>query len=792
MREMMKVPGIWERIETVFHAALELEPAARGAYLAEACAGDEELRREVESLLAYENETAGFIQKPALEVAANALAADAREADQPKTVSQQIGAYRIIEPLGKGGMGEVYLAFDPRLGRKVAIKLLPAEFTADADRVRRFEQEARAASALNHPNIITIHEIGQASPEECGARYIVEEYVEGETLRQRMVSAPQKRIEPSEAIDIALQIAAALSAAHEAGIAHRDIKPENVMVRRDGIVKVLDFGLAKLTEPSAPAVDTQAPTMAASTETGVVMGTPQYMSPEQARGLKVDERTDVFSFGVMLYEMVAGRKPFEGDTVSDVIAAILKTEPLSLASCWAEAPDELQWIVSKTLRKDREERYQTFRELLSDLNDLKQELEVQVKPERSASTEGKKTTGAASSAAMIISGNERRRNGLLLVAGALIVTIAALAYFRFVNNRAPAIDSAEKLRPQATGDQQRGARRYTDNTEAWQLCLKGNYYANRQSGEGFKKAIEHFRQALNLDPNYAPAWVGLAETYAWTGALMGTLPPNDAFPKVKAAAQKALELDETLAEAHTSLAFYLFFYERNWAEAEREFKRALELNPNYPVAHRWYARYLTAMGRHDEAIAEIKRAVELDPLSLNDNSIAAWILREARRYDQAIEQYRKTIEMDPNYRPAHSELGWAYLHKGMRQEAIAEFQKAIELAGISLEPGAMKIRIGYGPVGGLAYSYGVAGNRGEALRLVEELKRLAAQSYVSPYTIALGYIGLGDKEQAFAWLGKACEQRDGWLVFLKVGPHYDPLRSDPRFDDLLRCMNLAQ
>ncbi len=780
----MKAPEKWKQVEELFNAALELEPAAREPFLVEACAGDEELRREVESLLAYEDKTAGFIQKPALEVAANALAADAREADQPKTISQQIGAYRIIELLGKGGMGEVYLAIDPRLGRRVAIKLLPTEFTADAERVRRFEQEARAASALNHPNIITIHEIGQAD----GAQYIVEEYVDGETLRQRM---NRERMTLTEVLDVAIQIAAALAAAHEAGIIHRDIKPENVMARRDGIVKVLDFGLAKLTEPSAPAVDTQASTIAASTETGMAMGTPRYMSPEQARGEKLDARTDIFSLGVMLYEMVAGRPPFTGATASEVIAAILRDSPPPLADHAIEAPRELERIVNNALRKNREERYQTVGELFSDLKDLKQELELQARVEQPASTEGKKTARAASGAAMIISGNERKRKGVLLVAGALIVTIAALAYFQFVNNRAPAIDSAEKPRPQATGDQQRAARRYTDNTEAWQLCLKGNYYANRQSGEGFTKAIEHFRQALNLDPNYAPAWVGLAETYAWTGALMGTLPPNDAFPKVKAAAQKALELDETLAEAHTSLAFYLFFYERNWTEAEREFKRALELNPNYPVAHRWYARYLSAMGRHDEAIAEIKKAVELDPLSLNDNSIAAWILRSARRYDQAIEQYRKTIEMDPNFRPAHSELGWAYLHKGMRQEAIAEFQKAVELAGISLQPGAMKIKVGYGPVGGLAYAYGVAGNRDEALRLVEELKRLAAQSYVSPYTIALGYIGLGDKEQAFAWLGKACEQRDGWLVFLKVGPHYDPLRSDPRFDDLLRCVGFA-
>src|SRR5262245_55317564 len=297
----------WEQIERLYHAALERGTDAREAFLDEACAGDEALRSEVAGLLACDVPSDSFIRSPAIEIAARALADEPliEASNEPMgnlIAGSQIGAYQLLSPLGRGGMGEVYLALDTRLGRKVALKLLPAEFTADDVRVRRFAQEARAASALNHPNIITIHEIGETATESGSLRYIVTEYVDGETLRQRTARAPRQRIEPPEAIDIALQVAAALSAAHEAGIMHRDIKPENVMARRDGIVKVLDFGLAKLTEPAAREIDTQAPTLqrVTSTESGVVIGTPRYMSPEQARGEKLDARTDIFSLGVML------------------------------------------------------------------------------------------------------------------------------------------------------------------------------------------------------------------------------------------------------------------------------------------------------------------------------------------------------------------------------------------------------------------------------------------------------------------------------------------------------------
>src|SRR5262245_46390095 len=371
-------PERWKQIERIYHAALELEPDARGTFLVQACAGDEDLRREVTSLLNYDDSSAGFIQSPLLEAAASELADQPLSGvqTQPLAGPPQIGGYRLLSPLGRGGMGEVHLALDTRLNRKVAIKLLPVEFTSDAGRVRRFEQEARAASALNHPNIITIHEIGETE----STLYIITEYVEGATLRQRMNAAPQQRMKLSEAIETAAQVAAALAAAHEAGIVHRDIKPENVMARRDGIVKVLDFGLAKLTEAQAAPVDSQASTVEKlSTEDGVVMGTPRYMSPEQARGEKVDARTDIFSLGVMLYEMVTGRAPFVGATTSEVIAAILRDSPPPLAEYAPEAPAALERIVSQALRKDRAERYQSASDLLADLKAVKQRIELESK-----------------------------------------------------------------------------------------------------------------------------------------------------------------------------------------------------------------------------------------------------------------------------------------------------------------------------------------------------------------------------------------------------------------------------
>ncbi|MCI0389598.1 MAG: serine/threonine protein kinase [Acidobacteria bacterium] len=366
-----------KKLDALFHEALELQGEAREAHLARACGDDEQLREEVERMITSHASESSFIVSP-ISAETAGLTDDARN---ESLIGRRIGPYRVISQLGRGGMGEVFLAEDTRLERKIALKMLPAAFTQNPDRVRRFEREAKAASALNHPNILTIYEVGQIQTEIGGLHFIATEYVNGLTLRQQMESA---RLSIAETLSVAVQVASALSAAHEAGIVHRDIKPENLMLRPDGLVKVLDFGLAKLTERSVPPFDSQAPTAVMhSTEAGVLLGTPGYMSPEQARGQKVDALTDIFSLGVVLYELLTGRAPFAGSTSSDVIAAILLTEPVPLTHYLPEAPPELARIVDKVLRKDREERYQLVKDLLIDLKELNQELEIEARLLRS-------------------------------------------------------------------------------------------------------------------------------------------------------------------------------------------------------------------------------------------------------------------------------------------------------------------------------------------------------------------------------------------------------------------------
>ena len=419
-------PERWQRVKELFESALDRAREERPAFLDYACDSDESLRREVESLLASYEEGESFMEKPAVALAAESLAGSQSES----LIGQTIGHYQVIREIGSGGMGEVYLAQDTRLGRHVALKLLPTIFTADEDRLRRFEQEARTASALNHPNVCVIHEVGET---EEGRHYIAMEYVDGVTLRQHMTST---RMELSDVLDVAVQIASALTAAHEVGVMHRDIKPENIMLRRDGYVKVLDFGLAKLTEQETPDV-TIAAGARAKTDTGVVMGTSSYMSPEQARGLSVDGRTDIWSLGVVIYEMVTGQAPFKGETTSDVIVSILDREPQPLEHCRPAVPAELQEIVSKTLSKSREERYQTIEELAAKLKSLKQELEYAARNETAgglANRTGKQVKRLTSSAKSLVSGIKRHQKAVALTLAILITVLAASGYFHFARS----------------------------------------------------------------------------------------------------------------------------------------------------------------------------------------------------------------------------------------------------------------------------------------------------------------------------------------------------------------------
>jgi serine/threonine protein kinase/Tfp pilus assembly protein PilF len=821
-------------------------------------------------------------------------------------------------------MGEVYLAEDTRLNRKVALKLLPSELTDHKDRLKRFEQEAKATSALNHPNILTVHEFGT----EDNDHFIVMEFVEGLTLREK-ISSGQMTI--NETLDVAVQTASALSAAHEAGIIHRDIKPDNIMIRRDGFVKVLDFGLAKLSEPTAPTgrfnLDSEAPTRAqVKTNPGAVMGTANYMSPEQARGLEVDSRTDIFSLGVVLYEMLTGHKPFTGATPTDIIISVVDKEPLPLTNYAPDVPVELAFVVTKTLRKERDERYQNAKELLADLRRIRQRLEFEAELERSvtpqtkardddettptliapqaltasasaASTVEANATRSTSSAEYIV--NEIKNHKLTVVVALLVIAVAVLAIgfylharstevaiesiavlpfenrsndanteylsdglaesliyrlsqlpnlkvsptssvFRYkgketdvqkignelgvnavmsgrivqrgenltisvelvdvrnnkliwgeqyerkmsdllATQREIAAEIAQRLKLKLSGEEKGLTKRYTDNNEAYQLYLKGRYHYAKRTKDDIQRGIEYFQQAIKLDPNFALAYVGIAESYNVTPSY-GYFSPKEAIPQGKAAAQRALEIDHTLAEAHAALAASIALYDWNWVEAEREFKRAIELNPNVANTHFHYGmQYLMPVGRTDEAIRELKRAVELEPLSLIINANLAALYMYARQNDRALEQARKTYDLEPGFVGGRNWLGIVYNANGMYTEAIALGEKLLQ----NNPTNQVFLYIA-------GYGYAKAGRKREAEEILKRWQEIAKTQYALHYFIASTYTALGERDKAFAELEKAFEERDFFLPRLKVDPLIDPLRDNPHFADLVRRIGLPQ
>ena len=794
----------------------------------------------------------------------------------------RLGPYEIRSPLGTGGMGEVYRARDERLKRDVAIKVLPQSLAADPDALARFEREAMAVAALSHPNILAIHDFGT----HAGTAYAVMELLEGETLGAKLAAAPMAQ---RQAVDFALQVARGLSAAHEKGIVHRDLKPENLFVTKDGHLKILDFGLA-LRRPldaagreSTAASDqskarnelTAAPTVErALTEPGTVMGTMGYMSPEQVRGLPVDHRSDIFSFGAILYEMLSGRKAFSRDTASDTMAAIMRDDPPELTQSGRDISPALDHVVKHCLEKDRDNRFQSARDIAFALGEASSgsaaaPARLSAQPSRSNASRPllwaagvvalvtlaaavlwlRPRAGAIDSLAVLPFVNaggdpnseylsdgitESLINSVSQIPGIKVVSRASAFHYKgkdvdartvgrelgvravltgrivergdALSIRAELVDARDdthvwgeeynrrlsdilavqeeiardisgKLRQRLTGEEKKQlTRRYTENAEAYGLYLRGRYHWNKRTAGDIQKGIGYFQQAIEKDPTYALAYAGLAESYAILYNYTG-LPSSETFPKAKAAAVKALELDDTLPQAHATLALTHEKFDWDFSAAEKEFRRAIELDPSYPTAHHWYGLFLSEIGRHEEAIAQSERAYELDPLSPIISNARAAVSYNARQYDRAIDAARKTIELDKNLNISWVSLGLSLEQKEMYPESIAALEEAVRLSERWIQA-----------VAALAHADAVSNRRVEARPLVEELKRRSERGQDALVNIALVYAGLGQNDEAMAWLDEAYRGRSAWLLqlSLKVDPRWDPLRSDARFQDLLR------
>ena len=741
-----------------------------------------------------------------------------------------LGHYEVLATVGHGGMGEVYRAHDPRLGRDVAVKVLSRELGSDDDAVTRFLGEVRAVAALSHPNILSIFDFGAQS----GMTFAVMELLEGESLRERLARGA---VPWREAVEIGASIADGLAAAHAKGIIHRDLKPENLFLTADGRVKILDFGLAHMATEAQTTAET---IVRKDSGAGLVVGTIGYMSPEQLRAKQVGPASDIFAFGCVLFEMLTGRNPFGRDNLIESSMAVLREPAPTLSR--RSFPPELNMIVLTCLEKEPNDRYASAKDLCMALRAL---LSGTKPPKTAAPRKGKSLT-----AVVVLPFVDQSGDGSLEYLGdglaeAIINSLSNLPKLRVVprgtafryksrdltpeelareldvrsvvtgrvslrgdtlvvgcelvdaetdrqlwgqqyNRRIAdifevqeqiAVQISENLRVALTGEQKKKLKkRFTHDHAAYQSYLKGRFFWNKRNEEGFKRAIEHFEEAIEQDPVFALPYAGLADSYALMGAAaFEMLPPREAMPRAKAAASRAIDIDPTLAEALTTLAFARRMYDWDWAEAERDFRRACALNEAYPTARHWLALLLCEAARFDDAAREIRTARDLDPLSLAISADVGWVCYFRRDYDDAIERYRATLDIEPGFSWGRFLLGLALEQKGDYDAAIAELEAALRASG-----GSTKI------LAAIGHAHGLAGNATQARAALARLEEIAGQRYVSSYSKALVHVGLGDHEAAFAQLDKACEERAGYLVYLNVDPAVDPVRGDGRFAELLR------
>jgi serine/threonine-protein kinase len=751
----------------------------------------------------------------------------------PVAQDQLLSHYRLVEKLGEGGMGVVWRATDTRLDREVAVKLLPEDLEADPDRLASFIREAKLVAALSHPNIVTIHSIEEAA----GHHFLVMELVRGLTL-DRII--PEDGLPLPRFFELGLAIADAVGAAHGRAVIHRDLKPRNIMVDEEGRVKVLDFGLARLHRATRADDDHGISTQTLSSRGGFE-GTVSYMSPEQVHGDPPDHRSDLFSLGGILYEMATGCRPFTGRTVAAVIAAILRDDPPAVTELRPVLPRQLERILRHALQKDPQRRFQSVVDLRNELADLREEIaggapcpairslavlpldDLAGDPDQAFFADGM-TDALISNLARIRALKVISRTSVMQYKGVkkplpvtarelgvdAVVEGSVLRAGRRVRVTAQLIDAARdrllwtetydrevgdvltlqseiargiaqrievEVTPQERAHLARAGRRI--DLAVHEAYLKGRYFWHKRTAESVRHGLLCFEEAVRLDPSHAPAHAGIADSYIVDGGRYLDVPPKIAYARARAAALRAIELEDSLAEAHNSLAAVLTDYDWDWAGADREYRRSIELNPNYVTAHSWYAEHLSRMGRHAEAVAEARRALELDPVSTFSSMLVAWILYFARRYDEAIGQATKTLELDPEYVTALRILGWAYEESGRLEEAIAAHRKACELTQHRPNFEAQ-----------LGRAFALAGRTDEAREVLAGLAKVSAESYVSAFDIAIIHTALGDRERAFEWLERAFEERSDHLPYLGVNPRVDALRGDPRFRDLLARMGL--
>ena len=741
-------------------------------------------------------------------------------------IGRIISHYKILEKLGEGGMGVVYKAEDTKLDRIVALKFLSRDLLCAEEAKARFVQEAKAASALDHQNIATIYEIDEAEG-EC---FIAMAYIEGKSIKE---SIKEKELSIEEILKIAIQISEGLDTAHKKHIIHRDIKSDNIMLTREGVVKIMDFGLAKLKGVTQ------------LTQPGSTLGTVAYMSPEQAQGQEVDHRSDIFSFGVVLYEMITRQMPFRGDHDAAVIYSIVNENPEPLARYKSDVPDKLQRIVEKAVEKRPEIRYQHADDLRADLRKLRKELESGALREQAAPTKAQpsiavlpftdlsadkeqeyfcdgmaeeiinalthvedlrvvartsafafkgekmdiREIGKKLNVEAVLEGSVRKAGNRLRISAQLIniadgYHLWSEKYDRnmedvFAIQDEISLTIVDRLKVKLlVGEKAKLIKRYTGDPEAYNFYLKGRYFYNKRTEEDMKRSIEYFERALEKDPKFALPCAGLAETYATFG-FYHWWPYEEARSKAKEFALKGLEVDDSVGETHGAYANYILWYEWQWAEAEKEYKKAIQLSPSDVEARHMYAHLLEGSGRFDEAIAEMGRALELEPLSINLNTCMAQIHFFADNYDEAIDLLQKTIEMDPGFPLQYFWLGRVYLQK-------RELQKALEM----FERGADFPTIGTMVLGGLGLAYAVAGRRDEAQGMLEQMNNLSKERYVEPYYIAYIYMGLGNTEKVFDLLEQGFEEGDMYLLYLPIDPIFDELHEDPRFKALMKKMGL--